>query len=75
MQGAGKLIVWSGIWGNKIVGIVSFDTNLNAETNLNVMEDTIMPFLLYKDGESLEYLQQAGSPPHDCIRGRRSLNQ
>jgi hypothetical protein len=51
IQDAGKLMVWCGIWGNKIVGFVSFDTNLNAEICLNILQDAIMPSLLDEDGE------------------------
>jgi hypothetical protein len=55
MQGSGKLMVWCRIWGNKIVGPVFFDTNLNAEINvyLNMLQDAIRPSLLNKDREFL----------------------
>jgi hypothetical protein len=46
MQGPEKLMVWCRIWGNKIVGPVFFDTNLNAEMYLNMLQDTTMPSLL-----------------------------
>jgi hypothetical protein len=37
MRGAGKLTVWSGIWGNRIVEPVYFDANLNAELYLTML--------------------------------------
>jgi transposase len=37
VQGAGKVMVWCGIWGKKIVGSVFFDTNLRAEMYLNML--------------------------------------
>jgi hypothetical protein len=57
MQGAGKVMVWCGIWDNKIVRPVFFDTNLIAEMYLNMLQNTVMLSLLNKEGEFL-------SPPH-----------
>ena len=31
IKGAGKLMVWAGIWGNKIIGPTFIDGTLNAE--------------------------------------------
>jgi hypothetical protein len=45
--------------GRKIVGPVFFDTNLNAEMYLNMLQDMIMPSLLNKDGEFPTYFQQS----------------
>ena len=36
IQGARKVMVWCGIWSNKIVGPVFIDTNLNADIYLNM---------------------------------------
>jgi hypothetical protein len=58
MQGAGKLMVWCGIWGSKIVGPVTFDSNLNAEMYLNILQVTMNPSLLNKDGEFPTNFQQ-----------------
>jgi hypothetical protein len=58
MQGVGKVMVWCGIWGNKIVGPIFFDTNLYAEMYLNMLQDTIKPSLLNEDGEFPAYFQQ-----------------
>jgi hypothetical protein len=60
MQCAGKIMMWCGIWGNKIVGPVFFDTSLNAEMYLNILQDTIMPSLPNEDGEFPAYFQQGG---------------
>jgi hypothetical protein len=67
MQGAGKLVMWCGIWGNKIVVPVFFDTNINAEMYLNMLQYMMMLSLLNKDGDfsprwdttSLWYLHEA----------------
>jgi hypothetical protein len=64
MQGAGKLMVWCRIWGNKIVRPVFFDTNLNAAMYLNMLQETIMLYLLNEDGEFLAYFQEDRVPPH-----------
>jgi hypothetical protein len=42
MQGPEKLMVWCRIWGNKIAGPVFFDTKLNTEMYLHMLQDTIM---------------------------------
>jgi hypothetical protein len=44
-------MVWCRISGNRIVGPVFFDANPNAEIYLNILQETIMPSLLYKDRE------------------------
>jgi hypothetical protein len=75
MQSAGKLTMWCGIWGNKIVGPVYFDTKLNAEIYLNILQDTIVPTLLNEDEEFSAYFQQDGAPPHYVISVRRWLDQ
>jgi hypothetical protein len=75
VQGARKLMVWCGIWGNKIVGPVFFDTNFNAEMYLNMLQDTIMPSLLNEDGEFLGYFQQDGAQSHYGICVQRWLDQ
>jgi hypothetical protein len=53
-------MVWCGIWDNKIVGPVFFDTNMNTEMYPNMPQDTIMPSLLDEDGEFPAYFQQDG---------------
>jgi hypothetical protein len=60
MQGAGKVLVWWGMWGNKIVWPVVFDTNLNVEMYLNMPQDTIMSSLLNENGEFPAYFQRDG---------------
>jgi hypothetical protein len=72
MQGARKLMVWCGIWGNKIV---FFDTNLNVEMYLNMLQDMIMPLLLNEGGEFLAYFQQDRAPSHYGICVWRWLDQ
>ena len=37
MQGAGKVMVWTGIWGDKIIGPIFIDRNLNANKYLNMI--------------------------------------
>jgi hypothetical protein len=75
VQGAGKVMVLCGIWGNKIVGPVFFDTNLNVGMYLNMPQDTIMPSLLNEDGEFPSYFQQDEFTPHYRICTRRRLDQ
>jgi hypothetical protein len=61
-------MVWCGIWGNRIVGCVSFDRNVNAEMCLNMLQSMIMASLLNEDGEFPAYFQQDGAPPqYICV--------
>lgn len=50
MQGAGKLMVWARIWGDRITGPIFVDGNLNAEKYLNMLQEEIFPSLLNEDG-------------------------
>jgi hypothetical protein len=48
----------------KIVEPVYFNTTLDVEMYLNMLQDTIMPSLLNEDREFPAYFQQDGAPPH-----------
>jgi hypothetical protein len=75
MQRAAKLMVWCGIWSNKIVGPVSFGTNLNAEMYLNMPQDAIMPSLLNECAYCPAHLQQDRALPQYRTCVRRWLDQ
>lgn len=75
MHRAGKLTVWCEIWGNKSVGPVFFDTNLNAEMYVNILQDTIMQALLNEDGEFPVYFMKDGTPPYYGICMQQWLAQ
>ena len=75
MQGAGKVMVWAGIWGDKIIGPIFIDGNLNANKYLNMLQEEIFPSLLSANGNLPAYFQQDGAPPHYGIQVRQYLNQ
>ena len=75
MQGAGILMVWAGIWGDRIIGPLFVSENLNAGKYLNMLQEEILPSLLNEEGDYPVYFQQDGAPPHYGIQVRRFLNQ
>ena len=75
MQGAGKLMVWAGIWGDRIIGPLFVSENLNAGKYLNMLQEEILPSLLNEEGDYPVYFQQDGAPPHYDIQVRRFLDQ
>jgi hypothetical protein len=75
MQEAGKLMVWCGIWGNRIVGPVYFDSNLKAEMYLYMLQDKIIPSLLNEDAEFPANFRQDGASPRYGICVRRWLDR
>jgi hypothetical protein len=62
VHGAGKVMVWCGIWGNKIVRPVFFDTNLHAEMYLNMLQGKITPSLLKEVREFPAYFSKTARP-------------
>ena len=46
MQDAGQVMVWAGIWGDKIIGPIFINRNLNANKYLNMLQKEIFPSLL-----------------------------
>ena len=75
MQGAGKLMVWAGIWGDRIIGPLFVSENLNAEKYLNMLQEEIFPSLLNEEDDYPVYFQQNEAPPHYGIQVRRFLDQ
>ena len=75
MQGAGKLMVWARIWGDRSIGSFYISGNLNAEMNLNMLQETIMPSLLNEDGDFPVNFQHDGAPPHYGISVGQWLDQ
>ncbi|CAM1324679.1 Uncharacterised protein r2_g3343 [Pycnogonum litorale] len=74
LQGAGKLMVWAGIWGDRIIGPIFIDGILNAEKYLNMLQEEILPSLLNEEGDYPVYFQQDGAPPHYGLQVRRYLD-
>lgn len=75
MHGADKVMVWAGIWGDRIIGPFFVDGNLNADKYLHMLQEEIFPSLLNKDGNFPVYFQQDGTPSHFGIHVRQWLDQ
>lgn len=75
MQGCGKVMVWCGIWGTRVVGPFFITENMNSELYLRLLQEEIMPALFTEDGKFPEYFQQDGAPPHYGLSVRSWLNQ
>ena len=74
MQGGGKLMVWAGILGDRIIGPVFIDRTLNAERYLKMLQEEILPSLLNEEGDCPIYFQEAGAPPHFGLQVHQYLN-
>lgn len=72
-----KVNVWCGIWSDRIVGPYFFDSNLNQESYLEMLETVVLPFLddinLEKRGKL--FFQQDGCPAHNAVAVREWLNK
>ena len=68
-------MVWAGIWGDKIIGPFFIDGNLNANEYLIMLQEEILPSLLYEDGNFPVYFQQDGASSHFSIHIRQWLGQ
>lgn len=75
MQGAGKVMVWCGIWGTRIIGPFFVKGNMNSDVYLRMLQEEIVPSLLNEDGEFPEFFQQDGAPPHFGVSVRAWLDQ
>jgi hypothetical protein len=75
VQGGEKVMVWCGIWDTKIIGPVFIDRNLNAETYLSMLDESVMPLILNEADECPNFFQQDGAPPHYGTRVRDWLDQ
>lgn len=76
-----KLNVWAGIFGDRLIGPLFIDGNLNGETYLELLEDTVYPLLIdivenddrYQENQLM--FQQDGAPPHYALLVREFLNR
>ena len=74
IQVAIKLMVWAGIWGDRIIGPIFIDGTLNAERYLKMLQEEILPSLLNEKGDHPVYFQQDGAPPHFGLQVRQYLD-
>src|SRR6202042_2167310 len=81
-----KINVWAGILGNKVIGPLFINGNLNGGIYLDMLENTINPLItetienqIEDDGnpildEAEIYFQQDGAPPHYVLPVRQWLD-
>lgn len=74
-QGAEKLMVWCGIWGDRIVGPFFIEGNLNAMVYLDMLKNDIIMSILDESGDFPAFFQQDGAPPHYGTEVRQWLDQ
>lgn len=81
-----KINVWAGILGNKIIGPLFINDNLNGQIYAEMLETTVEPLILTElenqrdeNGnlvldENLLHFQQDGAPPHYVLPVRQWLD-
>ena len=80
-QNPQKLNVWAGIFGDHIIGPFFLPGNLNGDTYLDLLENTIIPALIeimendqrYQEENAI--FQQDGAPPHYALPVRQFLDE
>ena len=74
MQGASKVMVWAGIWGDRIIGTIFTDETPNAERYLKMLHKEILISLLNEEDDHPVCFQQDGAPPHFGPQVRQYLD-
>ena len=69
------ITVWAGISCKGVFGPIFFDSPVNSELYLQMLEDTVMPDLRQEYGDEEFYFQQDGAPPHYGVDVRNFLNR
>ena len=61
-QGAARVMVWCGLWKDRIIGPYFFDGTVNSENYLEMLGDSLLPDLDLL-GPRPEWFMQDGAPP------------
>ena len=59
-----RVVVWSGIWSNGVIGPFFFDGNVTGETYLKMLKNVILPQLQQQQNFRKMIWQQDGAPAH-----------
>jgi hypothetical protein len=81
-QRRGKINVWAGMIGNRLLGPYFFEENLNGNQYLDFLQFELVPALTvlfpnHEDGDLPNqriWYQQDGAPPHFAVQVRNFLN-
>jgi len=63
-QGDPRVMVWCGIWNDRIIGPYFFDKSVTGATYLELLEDKIWPEIELFYGLGQAWFQQDGAPAH-----------
>lgn len=77
-----KVNVWAGIFGDRILGPIFFNNNLNGATYLSFLQEDLVPSLAALHPNELDadlpderiWYQQDGAPPHYLVTVRQYLD-
>ena len=70
-----RTTVWAAIWDGGIIGPVFFDTNVNGDNYLNLLQSEFWPaFSILPDSKKFIFMQD-GAPPHWSRTVRQWLNE
>jgi hypothetical protein len=69
------VMVWCGMWSNGIIGPFFFDTNVNAHSYLNLLQEKFWPEIEQRDTAQHLYFQHDGAPPHYAMIVRQWLDK
>lgn len=75
-----RVLVWAGVWGNRIIGPFFIHQPLTGATYLELLEDEIWPLISDEIEQQIEdgsqvYWMQDGAPPHFALAVRNWLNE
>lgn len=73
-QGGDRIMVWCGLWKDKIFGPYFFDGNVTSEIYLTMLRDSLIPDL-DQFGSRPQWFMQDGAPPHYGLQVRRWLDE
>lgn len=70
-----RTTVWAAIWDGGIIGPIFFDTNVNGENYLNLLQSHFWPAFSNLPNAENFFFMQDGAPPHWSIAIRHWLNE
>ena len=72
-QGADRVMVWCGLWKDRLFGPYFFYGNVTSDMYLSVLKELMAHLNIF--GSRPAWFMQDGAPPHYSLEMRRCLNQ
>ncbi len=69
-----RVMVWCGIWGDRIIGPFFFEGTVTGESNLQMLEEKVWPQISESPELSEALFQQGGAPGHWAVSVRNWLD-